>query len=908
MYLSGLPHEITRWSSLVEQDDPTNLPLGVLAVARNSRFHLTSVRTRDGIQNQFGFLLPDEGPVTGLVSSKLSGDPDIQIPVAFSGLGNLYQENPVGSGKVQQISSPQVELPEGASMQVASAYQKDYCAFGNLLNSLAPPAVLNLQTGNLDPLSMKPVGVGWLPDTQYNVGEVVTPAAPVGGNAHTYICTVAGISGANQPVFPTVAGATVTDGAAPTQITWKEQTAVMAQALAEPVAPTVQRLPGIGGFAANRDVYFLVTLSNGNGETDAQLGLVYKYVDTVLGDLFNVISPVLLAWYAGLQGAFAVLGYNIYEADVATGNPAPALSAYQKVAGPLAIGTSYEVATPPLSGAAPPTVNGALIVPPGNICSGLRYMVVLFLNRNGYISGMTQASVIVYNSPTNGYQLYVANLPLGPPNTQARICAFSPAGQLSQTAGYGISTAGPYFWIEPNIPTAAFDLNNPNIFDLIPPGVTIADVVNGVQETSTLINDNVTTSATFNFDDTYLKATLNDVSGNFQNIQVPPCSDIFYSPALDRMIYAPDSLPSGWYVSEQGDPETVYGDSGLVQVAQNNGERRVAVREYQGVVYLMKERSGYQLVPSATEPNTWDAAPQWNGSGPCGPRAVDVCTRFMAYVHRSGLYIFQGTLPFRISKEVPITWGQINWAAAQTIWVMIDDETQEIRIGVPLGQSTVPNKVLKVNYEESPTFSPPIHFSPYIGKEIATGECYKWSVDDIAANLAIRAHRPLVNPPATMDLGTTQLQILYASSDADGEVSAIIPFVFDDNGEGIDWVVESVCPNDSPQDNLLKPSQLGGVQINLNGNGQLGCEVLALRAKDPQDGGPPLAGTAKANVGMVKRLPKPIIAGVPYSCAARMQNEKFRIRITNDKKPGVWGDLFWACIYATPLSSARPGR
>lgn len=904
MYLAGLPHEITRWSSLVEQDDPTNLPLGVLAVAKNSRFHLTSVRTRDGIQSEFGFVLPDGGAVTGLASSKLSGNPDVQIPVAFSGLGDLYQETPVGSGTVVKISSPQVPLPAGASMQVASAYQKDYLAFGNLVNSLAAPAVFNLQTGNLDPLSGKPLGVGWLPNTQYNVGEVVTPSAPTGGNGHTYICTVPGISGGGQPAFPLGVGATVGDGA----VTWKEQTAIMAQAVPEPAIPTVTRNPGAGNFAAARDVYLIVTLVNGVGETDAQLILAYKYTNTTHLDQFAVTAPALPAWVAALPAPYKPTGYNVYEADVPTGNPAPALASYTLVnVAPTALGAPTDVNTTG-TGAAPPVANGALVAPAGNICAGLRYMVVLFLNRNGYISGMTQASVIVYNGPSNGSQLYVAYLPIGPPNTQARICAFTPAGQLSQTAGYGISNAGPYFWIEPNIPTMDFDLNNPDIFALIPGGVTIADVVNGVQETSTLINDNTTTSAFFNFDDTYLKATLNDVSGNFQNIQVPPISDAYYSPTLDRMFYAPDTLPSGWYVSEQGDPETVYGDSGLVQVAQNNGERRVAVREYQSVVYLMKERSGYVLTPSATEPNTWDAPVQWSGSGPCGPRAVDVCTRFMAYVHRSGLYIFQGSLPVRISKEVPITWGLINWTYAQTIWVMIDDETQEIRIGVPTGQSTVPNKVLKVNYEESPDFSPPIHFSPYIGKEIATGECYKWSVDDIAANLAIRAYRPLVNPPATMDPGTTQSQILYASSNPDGQVDAIIPYVFDDNGQGIDWVVESVCPNDSPQDNLLKPSQLGGVQINIQGNGQLACEVLALRAKDPKDGGVPLAGTAKANVGMVKRLPKPIIPGVPYSCAVRMQNEKFRIRIMNDKKPGVWGDLSWACIYATPLSSARPGR
>lgn len=892
----------------MEMDDPTNLPLGVLAVNKNSRHHLTSVRTRDGIQNQYGFVLPDGEAVTGLAALKYSGNPDVQVPIAFSALGNLYKEFPVGSGTAVLISSPQVDPPENASMQAAAAYQKGYLAFTDLVNSAASPAVLNLLTGKLDPLSMKPVGVGWLNNTQYNVGEVVTPATPVGGNGHWYQCTIAGISGVAQPAFPVTEGGVIVDGA----VTWKELTPVMAQAVSPPASvPAPIRNGGAGTYAAGRDVYIVFTILNAQGETAPSTPV--KFVNTLLNDQVVVNSSNLwpnFLWEKALPAPYTPTGFNVYVADVATGAAAPALSSYKILAGgPYTFNNSIGINSTPGSGAAPPVVNGALIVPVGNICAGLRYMVVLFLNRNGYITGMTQASVITYNSPTNGYQLYIPHLPIGPPNTQARLCAFTPAGTLSQTAGYGISTAGPYFWIKPNIPTADFNLTNVNIFSLIPPGVTIADVVNGVQETSTLINDNVTTSATFNFDDTYLKATLNDVSAYFQKIAVPPCSDVYYSPTLKRMFYADDLLPSGWRVSLQGDPESVYDGTGIVQAAENDGTRRTAVREYQSIVYLMKERSGHVMTASTDDPNKWSVVKQWTGSGPCGPRAVDVCSSFMAYVHRSGLWIFTGTQPFRISKEVPITWGQINWTYAQTIWVMIDEESQEIRIGVPLGQSTVPNKVLRVNYEESPAFAPPIHFSPYIGKEIAAGECYKWSVDDIAANLAIRAERTLLNPPKTMDQATIQSQILYASSDADGAVSAVIPFMFDDNGVGIDWVVESVCPGDNPEGgNLLRPNQLGGVQANIDGNGQLGIEILALRAKDQKEGGPPLVGQSQATVGSVLRLPKPCQAGIPYSCAARMQNERFRLRITNDKKPGVWGDIKWACIYATPLSSARPGR
>ena len=280
---------------------------------------------------------------------------------------------------------------------------------------------------------------------------------------------------------------------------------------------------------------------------------------------------------------------------------------------------------------------------------------------------------------------------------------------------------------------------------------------------STLINDNVTTSATLNFTDDYLKQTLNDVSSFFRKIEISGCSDIYYSQVLGRMFYAADVLPSGWYVSLQNDPESVFGDTGIFQCAENNGENRTAVRDFAGVCYAMKEKSGYVITPDAGDPSTWDDTPQWTGSGPCGPRAVDVATNFMCYLHRSGVYIFEGGQPYRISKEIPITWSQINWKYQQSFWVMIDDETREIRIGVAYGQSTVPNIVLKCNYEElpswsPPSFAPPIHFSPYVGKEIAAGGCYKWSIEDLAANRCIRAERQLQVPaggwPIWFDLPT----------------------------------------------------------------------------------------------------------------------------------------------------------
>src|SRR6266496_4285 len=149
---------------------------------------------------------------------------DLQVPIAFDAGGNLYVESPVGSRLLKAVTSPQVALPENASMIGAAAFGKLFMAFTDLKHSKASLAVYNPALGKLDPLSLRPVGDYWAAKTKYATGEVVCPAAPIGGNGHLYQCIVAGTSGAAQPVFPTNAGGTVVDGGA----TWKEVTPEMA--------------------------------------------------------------------------------------------------------------------------------------------------------------------------------------------------------------------------------------------------------------------------------------------------------------------------------------------------------------------------------------------------------------------------------------------------------------------------------------------------------------------------------------------------------------------------------------------------------------------------------------------------------------------------------------------------------
>ena len=506
---------------------------------------------------------------------------------------------------------------------------------------------------------------------------------------------------------------------------------------------------------------------------------------------------------------------------------------------------------------------------PGNICTGQRYMVVLFKNRNGYITGMTEASVQGINVTNAAQGLTVTNIPLGPANTAARILCFTVAGG---------TTVGDYFYIPSQ------------------------DSVSGVVMTSTVINDNTTTSATFNFTDVYLLSTTK-VTDFFRKVQAPPCVDIYFSASLNRMIL---TNPTGHMVSLAADPESLYGDTSPVQPGQLDGQSTICWRDFQGTSYSLKERSGYIVEVNASDPSTWQTVKKWEGVGPCGPRAAAVCNAFMCFAHRSGFYVFFGDAPQRVSKEIgnlaTSTWRRINWDYQHLIWVYIDEEAQEVRIGVPLDDSTVPNVVLKVNYEESPSFSPPLFFSHFVGKEISSAESRKWSIDDIPAFVCARVERKLASQASGArtsmsgaDSLTRQSQIMFGSSNPDGVVSAINYGTYSDVGPtgtaGIDCVYEAVAPAE-----LMRVNQLGGVSVNAVGNGDLLVSIILGRQVATDKSNKIDLAPIKLDDSQVKP---------PKSVGGRGQNERMRPRFSNGKEAGAWFDLKYAVLYARPIAASR---
>jgi hypothetical protein len=978
-----LPHEFTRFGGLVDNDDPTVLPMGVAAVCRNCRFQLTTVATRYGLQTVMQG--PNQVPISGLASliytPENPGETLFQVPMVFDTDGYLLVERPAGSGRLVRVQGPLVNQPANAHAIVTEAYNRALVAYSDLKTPSAPINVYGLSTEDLDPYGQKPLGASWQPSTAYVAGEHVQPTA-AGGNGHLYRCSVAGTTSASEPVWPLTENATVTDGG----ITWEELTPVLVNRLPAPNSPQLSRVASGGAFAAGRDVYLQMTYVNAQGESIASAAGIL--VNTNLNDAAKFTAPTLSSlagWIRGLAAAYQPTSLNVYEADVATGSAAPSSASFAEV-GTFALGATVTVTTT-AAGAAPPSSNTARVTPgglqppptptierasgsgswaagrdvyviatftnasgetlpsvagvlidtilddaaqvpipstqyqitgvnlyeadvatgapapasgsyafvgsfqplttatitasasgpappvanssgaAGNIAAdaspGLRYASIAFTNRNGNLSGTVPAFTSV-SVDVPGYELYMANIPIGPGNIINRTIGFTVADGTN---------VGPFFYI---------------------PSATVSA---GIAMAATVVGDNTTTAAFFNFTDEFLEGeTSTDMTDRLRCVAPPAAVDVYYSPSNDRVVLSGvDGYGSGHYISLAADSESYYGDTSPIQVANGNGQRCICAREFQGTLFSLKERSGFTISPTATDPSTWSVQQRWEGVGPCGPRAVCVTNEFLFFVHRSGAYAYTPTeaQPKLMTKEIPTLWQTINWDYQHVIWCCVDEENKEIRIGIPVGSATVPNQTLTMNYMEG--MSGPIHFSQYAGREVAMGAARKWSLDDVAGSVAVRCERQLDGNASPFG-ALRQSQVLIASSSPDGTVQMIATGVYNDNGSGITCQYETTSTQD-----LMDISMLGGVTINALGQGSMTVSVMVARSPaDSQNTG----GSAE-----IKLAPFPLTPENwrGYDGGARGQNERFRMRFTNGAIANAWFALKYCSLFTRPLYTGRSG-
>ena len=649
-----------------------------------------------------------------------------------------------------------------------------------------------------------------------------------------------------------------------------------------------------GTFAAGRDVYVAQTYTNASGETT--LGPLNAIINTGADD--SVLVTVAVPQDDNNNNLYDIASVGIYEADVATGAPAPPSTAFSLVGyyqptsatnvQPFILGTA--------TGPNPPTVNGtgpggAIVADTAtggiNGTQGYRYAAILYMNKNYTVSGFTAASIIQYDVDEDGWELGIFKVATGPAYVLGRAVAFSVADG---------SNDGPFWWIgnvNLQIPSKNF----------VYPQTFLSDTVN---QGSTFFLDNTTTNGTFNFTDEYLDVS-NNVTDRLQVIWPNQAVHVTYCPSVDRIFQT--GVPgyySGWWVSLAGDPESYYADLSYISVGSDDGERAWGVCEYRGTVYGLRERSGMTLGANPNNPQAWTATKRWSERGPCGPRAFDACGDFIIFVHRSGIFRYTETTPELVTKEIPYFWKTINWLAAATICCKIDQEKHEVHILVPVGNSTVPNQEVVLNYLEG--WEQPVHFSTFSQKEIAVAEVRKFSINDVAAFVCCRIERSIPVPAGQPPMGQVGIpfldssyytsQFAYGSSAADGTVQAVTPGTFSDNGAGIDSIYETVAP-----ETTMALSKIEGFTLNARGNGTLYPYFIAGRTVvTGQNELGPIHGTVipcrpidleiMENEGLSRMVPSKV-------------SERWRMRFTNGKVPGAFFMLKWLAIYTIPLYQAR---
>jgi hypothetical protein len=140
---------------------------------------------------------------------------------------------------------------------------------------------------------------------------------------------------------------------------------------------------------------------------------------------------------------------------------------------------------------------------------GTRQGVVMFLTRNGFLTKTSPP--VTFTIPANANYIYATSIPIGPLNTVARVVAFTEAGS-NGVAG------GSFYYIPAPV---QFTVGGRNVFS-----------------SSFIINDNVTTSTSFTFNDqTLLAATEIDIQGGNQFAQIELGAPAWNTSYAGRMFY-----------------------------------------------------------------------------------------------------------------------------------------------------------------------------------------------------------------------------------------------------------------------------------------------------------------------------------------------------------------------------------
>jgi hypothetical protein len=215
-------------------------------------------------------------------------------------------------------------------------------------------------------------------------------------------------------------------------------------------------------------------------------------------------------------------------------------------------------------------------------------------------------------------------------------------------------------------------------------------------------------------------------------------------------------------------PESYDGVTGIMSIAENNGQGIRATFVLRNNLYFVKERSLYATATDGVnEPALWSVEEASNQVGTPSAHGVGIGEEWVVIAGRSGLYLFDGGAPVKLSQEIQPTWDAINWQAAQHLWVQVDTQHKRILVGVPMGSATQPNQILMLDYTEG-------FGDPLVAAFVSPERSRKWSPWTIAANSC-----------GLIERSTGVAQIFFGTNNSSGKLYALAPGTHSDDGSAI---------------------------------------------------------------------------------------------------------------------------
>jgi hypothetical protein len=893
-----------------------NLPLGLATVSQNQRYTAQSTATRYGHSTQLIFGLNNSLTGGGLLRYLAAQPGTLNLQAVETILlfvygfvdGNIYCCPPFLQASNLTLTDAAFFLNTGFTAFTGlnptfrQAFNQMFVALTDLLLPTQPPLVYNSSDGILYPASDLPFGAPWNPGTYYRVGQVVSPSqfqtfGQTDGQGawveiqtgYLYQCTTAGTSGnaSSQPSWPTSYNGTVVDNT----VHWKECTPIFISGLPDaPAVITPTTAPDSGSpIIAGATVYLAATLLNTVGEGINDLVNVQgtlnplttlKWVNTTGGAVdLSVVMPAIPAYLqtSGSLGAtYGATHLNLYAFidQTSTADPSQIIdpSYYALVNGsPVLPSASVTISAFPTGAELSAVSTAATTATIGNVDTGVRYLTTFFQMNTQYQTGFSNSAAQSVNVTQSGWPIQCLRLPIGPYNCQARVVAATVSGA---------SAAGPFTYISQA--------------DTESPGFNQANVA----ITATLVEDNTSTTALFNFTDTYLPGAT-DVTNYFDKIQLPPVVDIYFAKSLQRVVYTGAvGYQSGHLFSDIQDPETVRIPGGNFQVSENDGDRTICYREIRGIGYSFKENSGFVVEQNGGDPSTWAPRQVWGGNGPVGASAIDIAgqddSEFAMWAHRSGVYMFTGNAPTLISREQQDTWETINWDYGHLIKLRIDHVRRLVHILCPINGSTTNNCRLVLNYYFGT--GDPVVFVVRRGILVPNVEGRKWSQDPLNFNDAVYVPQKSKNAVQLTGVNVENQMLFFA---ADGSIKNVVDGQYYDEdyygnqvGYFSNWIgVLSESP-------AMTHDKLVGARMWCTGNGLCG-----VTAYDDQDTAYVLTLALSPYILTPGRRTR---MSIPMSIQG-VFSTRWAVGMDNGGVAGAWWEVFKSDLMVIPTWPGWPG-